>query len=119
MSSSIALSEPEKISNSARRQRSWHQSPRARITGGVILILATLGTLTWYFAFYPYVSTDDARVAGTLVRIAPEAVGGRVIRLTVKEGDRVKKGDVVAELDHRISETQFKRAHAKADLAAH
>ena len=44
----------------------------------------------------------EGRVSGqvdaTEVQIAPE-VGGRIVEMTIAEGDRVKQGDVVARLD--------------------
>jgi RND family efflux transporter MFP subunit len=97
----------------------WYKTPRARLAGMIALGLAVTGLIVWFFFFHPFVGTDDARVAATLVRVAPEAVGGRVIKLNVKEGDHVKKGQILAELDHRITEAQLKRAKAKADLTAH
>lgn len=56
-------------------------------------------------------------MATTLIRVAPEAVGGRVIRVAVTEGVRVKKGDVLVELNHQIPDAQLQRAKAKALLA--
>jgi HlyD family secretion protein len=57
-----------------------------------------------------------ARVSGqidaTAVQVAPE-VGGRVIELTVSEGDRLKQGDVIARLDTRDVDLAVKRAEAE------
>jgi len=94
----------------------WWRSQRARKVGSVSLFVVILGLVYWFFAIHPYVATDDARVAAYLVHVAPEAVGGRVIKLNVSEGTRVKKGDVLLELDHRIVNAQLKRAQAKAVL---
>ena len=48
--------------------------------------------------------TDRIRVSGhaeaTEVRLAPEA-GGRILTITVKEGDRVQTGQTVLTLDTR------------------
>jgi HlyD family secretion protein len=58
----------------------------------------------------------SARVSGqvdaTEVQVAPE-VGGRIIEMTIAEGDRVKQGDVVARLDTRDVELALQRAQAE------
>ena len=57
-----------------------------------------------------------ARVSGqvdaTQVQIAPE-VGGRILEMSIAEGDRVKQGDVVARLDTRDVELALQRAQAE------
>jgi multidrug resistance efflux pump len=57
-----------------------------------------------------------ARVSGQAdaseVQIAPEA-GGRIIEMTIAEGDRVKRGDVVARLDTRDIDLSLQRARAE------
>jgi HlyD family secretion protein len=57
-----------------------------------------------------------ARVSGqadaTEVQIAPE-VGGRIIEMTIAEGDRVKRGDVVARIDTRDIDLSLQRARAE------
>ena len=95
----------------------WWKQPRAQKVGKIVLGVAGLLVLYWFFFVRPYVSTDDARVAMTLVRIAPDVVGGRVIKMNVTEGSRVRKGDILFELDHRITSAQLQRAKAKAVLA--
>ena len=51
--------------------------------------------------------TDRIRVAGhveaTETRVAPEA-GGRILSVSVKEGDRVQQGDAIITLDTRDTE---------------
>jgi HlyD family secretion protein len=62
--------------------------------------------------------TDRVRVSGhveaTEVQVAPE-VGGRLIELTVDEGDRVAAGQVIARLDTR--DTELAIARVRADRA--
>ena len=57
-----------------------------------------------------------ARVSGqadaTEVQVAPE-VGGRIIELKIAEGDRVKRGDLVARLDTRDIDLALQRARAE------
>ena len=60
--------------------------------------------------------TDRIRVSGyveaTEVRVAPE-VGGRLVDLKVDEGDRVKAGDVIAQLDTADIALALQRAAAE------
>jgi HlyD family secretion protein len=63
--------------------------------------------------------SDRIRVSGhveaTEVRLAPET-GGRILTITVKEGDRVEPGQTLLTLDRRDIELAIDRA--KAELAA-
>ena len=68
------------------------------------------------------VSTDDAYVNGHVTLVAPR-VSGQVSRVLVDDNDRVKKGDVLVQLDRERFEDQVavKKsavAAAEADLAA-
>jgi membrane fusion protein (multidrug efflux system) len=98
----------------ATAKKQWWLHPRAQRVGSISLVVAVVGVVVWFFAFRPYVSTDDARVAATLVRLAPEGVSGKVLRLAVSEGDRVKAGQVLLELDHAMAEANLSKAKARA-----
>lgn len=100
-----------------KNRASWWKTRRARNAGLVTAVVALAGFAVWWFAFRPFVSTDDARVMMTFVRVAPSNVGGRIEKVNVEEGSRVKAGDVLVEIDHRIPQANFDRAKAKADLA--
>ena len=58
----------------------------------------------------------SGHVEATEVQVAAE-VGGRLIELRVTEGDRVNKGDVIANLDTRDVELQIARARAERNAA--
>jgi HlyD family secretion protein len=62
------------------------------------------------------VPTDRLRVSGhveaTETRVAPE-VGGRILTLTVQEGDRVQPGQVLMTLDTRDVQLSIQRARAE------
>jgi membrane fusion protein (multidrug efflux system) len=95
----------------------WWSHPRAKKVISVGLAAAVLGYFAWFLLYRPFVSTDDARVTATLVRLAPEGASGKVIRLAAGEGDRVRSGQVLIELDHAVAEANLAKAKAKATQA--
>jgi len=103
--------------NEGKENVKWWQSTRSKRVGTALLVIAVAGTVMWRIFFYPFVSTDDARVAMTVVRIASFGTGGRIIKVNAEEGSRVKAGDVLIELDHRVPQAKYDRAKAKADFA--
>ena len=73
--------------------------PRVRrVLLGVVAALAA-GAVVWWFRYRPYVTTEDARVAAPTVSVAADGVGGRVLKVLVREGDRVQAGQALIELD--------------------
>lgn len=103
--------------HSTQENARWWAHARAKRIGAISAVVAVLGFTNWLFLFYPFVSTDDARVAATLVRLAPDGVSGRVIKLGVTEGDRVTAGEILLELDHSVGEANLMKAKAKASQA--
>ncbi len=76
--------------------------------------LAVAGGAWWYFAG-ARVSTDDARVKSNIVNVSTK-VPGQLEELTVKEGDRVEAGQVIARIDSKALSIQVEQA--QANLAA-
>ena len=80
--------------------------PRRSLSRMVWLVgLVVLAGLAIFLA-YPWWSyrqahsiTDDAFVEAHIVNAAPQTVSGHVVRFLVEENDRVKQGDILAELD--------------------
>jgi membrane fusion protein (multidrug efflux system) len=62
-----------------------------------------------------HVTTDDARVKGRMVSVAPE-VSGMVKLLRVDEGHVVKAGDVLLELIDTTYRLQLEEAQAQAEM---
>src|SRR5690349_20346059 len=64
--------------------------------------------------------SDRLRVSGhveaTETRLAPEA-GGRILTLSVKEGDRVEQGQTILTLETRDTELAINRANAERAAA--
>jgi HlyD family secretion protein len=63
---------------------------------------------------------NQVRVSGhveaTEIRLAPE-VGGRILLMNVKEGDRVEPGSLLLRLDQRDAELALQRANAEKQAA--
>ncbi|MGE0174362.1 MAG: HlyD family secretion protein [Oligoflexales bacterium] len=110
---------PSQAATKKQRTKSakWWSSAGTRRVLFVMVILTIAGSLLWWFRFYPYVSTDDARVAMTLAKIAPSGVGGRVEKVNVQEGSHIEAGAVLVEIDHRVPQANYEKAKSRAELA--
>jgi len=105
------------------------QSPRLKprrillIVGGVVILSACLWFgIPWVVRALSTVSTDDAYVSDHVTFVAPR-VSGQVMRVLVDDNNRVRKGDVLVELDRVPYQVQVDIADAavtaaKADLGA-
>jgi membrane fusion protein, multidrug efflux system len=90
--------------------------------GAVVLIAALVIGIPWVLEALNTVSTDDAFVNGHVTFVAAR-VRGQVARVLVDDNNRVRRGDLLVELDKEPYQTAIavKRAAvdtAKADLQA-
>lgn len=79
------------------------------------LFLLALAMCYWLYQRSVHVYSDDARISADMIDISSK-VSGWVVNFPVSSGDRLQKGDVLAEIDNR--EIQFKLQELEADLAA-
>lgn len=84
------------------------------ILGGIALYF--LGE--WLLFRWRYVSTDDAQVKGNLISLSAK-VTGRIIKLLVDEGDLLKAGQVLIELDPKDFMAALALAQANLEMARH
>jgi membrane fusion protein, multidrug efflux system len=100
--------------------------PKRKLVAGVlgVVVLAALVVfgIPWVEAMLNTVSTDDAYVNGHVTFVAPR-VAGQISRVLVDDNNRVRKGDLLAELDKEpfqiaVSEKQAAVDTANADLQA-
>jgi membrane fusion protein (multidrug efflux system) len=115
----------------ARTEAGSKPASNQRITGRVKLLIGILGVaviaaavfgIPWIRFMLSTVSTDDAFVNGHVTFVAPR-VHGEVARVLVDDNNRVRKGDVLVELDKEPfrDAVAVKKAAvdtAEADLAA-
>src|SRR5262245_29236294 len=84
---------------------------------GVVVIVAVYFGVLWWTGRLSHSITDDAFVEAHIINVAPEMVSGRVVRFLVDENDRVKQGQVLAEVEPVHYRDQVEQARGKLDLA--
>src|ERR1700749_2229024 len=74
----------------------------------VVIAAVILGLLVLYRTNY-YPRTDDAEIFANFIGIAPQ-VDGPLVRLSVRDNQFVKKGELLYEIDRRPYEYALERA---------
>jgi len=98
------------------------EQPRKRPGKKPIIILAIVVVLMVIVALWYWMSnrnietTDDAFIEGNAVTIAPKAAG-YVVKLLVSDNQRVKKGDLLLQIDPSDTTAQRDQARAQLGLA--
>ena len=92
------------------------------IAGGVVALIALTKVVPFTINAFRTVSTDDAYVNGHVTFVAPR-VPGQVVRVLVDDNNRVKRGNLLVQLDkepYRVQVDISKSAVevAQADLVA-
>lgn len=64
----------------------------------IIIAIVIVSGIYWYIDYSSYIKTDDALVASDVVTVSPKIMG-RISKVYVEEGDSVKQGQLLAELD--------------------
>lgn len=97
--------------------------PKAWIRAVLILLALSAAAIGFYFKILPGLLTkppDDAvvasgRIEGREVTLAPKEIQGRIQTLWVDEGDTVRRGQLLAELEAKQLDSRF--AGLEANLA--
>jgi membrane fusion protein, multidrug efflux system len=77
-----------------KKKKDW----KIYIPLGAVILLVIIGCVYWYIDYSSYIKTDDAVVASDNVSVSPKIMG-RISKLYAEEGDSVRKGQLLAELD--------------------
>ena len=64
----------------------------------LVVIAVIVGSVYWYIDYSKYIKTDDALVTSDVVTVSPKIMG-RISKVYVEEGDSVKQGQLLAEID--------------------
>jgi membrane fusion protein (multidrug efflux system) len=87
---------------------------RKKIITAVVVVVLLVGTYMIY-QYLNFVSSDNAQVNANSVLIASK-VAGYITKVNVEEGQKVKAGDVLVEIDER--DYQNNLTQAKGELAS-
>jgi HlyD family secretion protein len=109
-----SLSPPQETAETAALPKLKRKfSPRLLIPLG--LLLTGVGVSTWYFLSLPKPG-EPLRVSGRIEGYETDIgakVAGRIEAVAVREGDQVRKGQVIVQLDDEQIEAQLKGATAR------
>lgn len=78
---------------------------------GIFLILCIAAFWWWRVYLYPYVSTEDASIAGVDHAIS-SVQSGQILSMAVDDGDVVKKGDLLFVMDDVLLKIEREKAQA-------
>ncbi len=102
----------EQVVEVARPKRRWG---RLLLMLGVPLALVAGGVIYW-LSLEGKVSTDNAYVQQDKVSVSPE-VGGKIVEVSVKDGQAVHSGDLLFRIDPAPFRLQIQQADAQIALA--
>lgn len=109
MADQVLKFQPEQKIDSGKPTKKAGTDPRRRFVAGlrryrrfllmvVLPIVAVIAGLIFYLNGGRYVGTDDAYVGAQKVLVTPD-ISGKIEKVVVKEGQLVKQGDVLFEID--------------------
>jgi membrane fusion protein, multidrug efflux system len=91
-----------------------HRKKRVIIPVLLMLIVAALVVFYWYNYLRGYVATDDAVIDSDAVTISSKILG-RIVTLNADEGDSVKAGQLLVQIDDSDLKAQEAQARAALD----
>lgn len=80
-----------------------------------LALVALACFIYWFYFIRGTVFSDDARIDGTLIDLSPQ-ISGVLDTVTVQEGDKVQKGQVMFTLDKNLLQASVLKA--RADMAS-
>lgn len=115
----VSVAEPEAFEEEPRPSDTEpeidRRSARRFVIGSVILVLLIVAA-GWWWQARKYEETDDAQVDGNIYPISAR-ISGQLSAVNVEEGQFVKAGTILAEIDSKDHEIAEERARAEYDDA--
>ena len=122
MAQNNSIKESEKINNGSGSeinngsQRKPAVKRKRIIIPFIIILLAVSVAVYWYISQLGFVSTDDAYIDSNKLSVSAKMLG-RIVNLTVDEGDTVTTGQLLVQLDSTDLKARENQAKAMLDLA--
>jgi membrane fusion protein (multidrug efflux system) len=106
---------PDESRSIRDHRRGAGRSTRLWLLGLLILAVGTSGPFGWKY-LQSYESTDDAQIDGHIDPFSSR-IDGTVTTVHAEDDDRVKKGELLVEIDPRDYEVAVEQAKARTELA--
>ena len=107
-------SEPRQVPPEPKRQRpAWLRFVLYAV-GAVVIVLAVIFGIKWLAYATAHQTTDDAHVDADTIEVTSK-INERVDKLYVDTNDRVKKGQLLIQLDDRDEREKYNQAVAARD----
>lgn len=108
--------QPEENQDNDQQPERKRPGKKPLIILAVVVVIMLIVGLWFWLSTRNIETTDDAFTEGDAVTIAPKA-SGYVVKLLVKDNQRVKKGDLLVEIDPSDNRAQREQANAQLGLA--
>ena len=99
-----------------KRESFFERNPRAKGLIFVVVLLALLGAVLFWWHSRQWVDTDDAQVDGHIYTVNAR-VGGQVIKVLADDGQFVHAGDILVQIDPKDYQVALAKAQADYDDA--
>jgi multidrug resistance efflux pump len=90
--------------------------PRKYLLTGIVVLLAVLSTLLWYWDYVVNPWTRDGQVRAEVIQITPR-VSGPIVELPMEDNQFVKAGSLLFRIDPRTFKASLDQARAQYDSA--
>ena len=77
----------------------------------ILVAIVVAATAWWYKIYSSYVTTDDAYIESDRVAVGAKLLG-QIVKLHVDEGDTVRKGELLAEIDSAELKARLDQSYA-------
>jgi membrane fusion protein, multidrug efflux system len=113
----IGITDGSKHEQGASGGSPWRRRPSARVLLMALLVAAVGAAAPFAWSYLQsYESTDDAQIDGHIDPISSR-IDGTVIRVHAEDDDRVRRGELLVEIDPRDFEVAAEQARAGLGLA--